>query len=167
MYLCLAVVGLHCCRGFSLAAASGGYSLFAVLRLLIAVAFLGEHRLQGTWAAVVSAPRLQSTGSGVVGHRLKVTPSIGTFPDQGSNPSPALAVRCFTTLSHQRSPLHTCFLKHGLHCPSILKPPTVFKPLLGSLDFVFITPLKLVIRKSPVTSQVSDPDLLISDVRSN
>ena len=74
--------------------------------------------------------------------------------------SPAVAVRFFTTLSPQRSPLHTYFLKRGPHCPSILK-PTVFRPLLGRLGFVFITPLKLVIRKSPVTSQVSDPDLLI------
>ena len=45
MYLCLAVVGLHCCRGFSPAAVSGGCPLVAVLRLLVAVAFLREHRL--------------------------------------------------------------------------------------------------------------------------
>lgn len=94
---------------------------------------------------------------------LKSLLSIWGLPKSGIEPVfPTLAVRFFTTLSHQRSPLHTCFLKHGLRGPSILKPPTVFKPLLGSLDFVFITPLKLVIRKSPVTSQVSDPDLLIS-----
>ena len=112
---------------------------------------------------MVSAPRLESTGSVVVAHRLKVTPQhMGSSQIRDRTHVPASAVRFFTTLSHQRSPLHTYFLTHGLHCPSILKPPTVFKPLLGSLDFVFITPLKLVIRKSPVTSQVSDPDLLIS-----
>ena len=41
----LAVLGLHCCTGFSLAAASGGYSLVAVCRLLFSVAsFVAEHR---------------------------------------------------------------------------------------------------------------------------
>ena len=45
-YLFLAVLGLFCCVGFSLVAASGGYSLVAVLRLLIAVASLvAEHGL--------------------------------------------------------------------------------------------------------------------------
>ena len=38
----------HCREGFSLAAVSGGYSLVAMLRLLIAVASLiPEHRLYG------------------------------------------------------------------------------------------------------------------------
>ena len=42
------MLGLCCCAGFSLAAASGGYSLVAVHGLLIAVASLVvEHRLQG------------------------------------------------------------------------------------------------------------------------
>ena len=45
MYLFLAVLGLHGYRGFSLVVVSGAYSLVEVLRLLIAVAFLGEHRL--------------------------------------------------------------------------------------------------------------------------
>ena len=40
MYLFLAVLGLHCWAGFSLVAASGGYSLVAVFRLLIAVVSL-------------------------------------------------------------------------------------------------------------------------------
>ena len=45
-YLFLAVLGLFCCVGFSLVAASGGYSPVAVLRLLIAVASLvAEHGL--------------------------------------------------------------------------------------------------------------------------
>ena len=44
----LVVLGLPCCVGFSLAVASGGYSLVAVHGLLIAVASLAvEHRLQG------------------------------------------------------------------------------------------------------------------------
>ena len=44
--LFLAVLGLHCCVGFSLVAVNGGYSLVAVHGLLTAVASLvGEHRL--------------------------------------------------------------------------------------------------------------------------
>ena len=42
----LAVLGLHCCMGFSLVVASGGYSLVAVHGLITAVAFLVvEHEL--------------------------------------------------------------------------------------------------------------------------
>ena len=42
----LAVLGLHCCTGFSLAVASRGYSLVAMSELLIAVASLvAKHRL--------------------------------------------------------------------------------------------------------------------------
>ena len=44
IYLFLAMVGLHCSAGFSLAAASEGYSVVAVCRLLIVVASLvAEH----------------------------------------------------------------------------------------------------------------------------
>ena len=39
IYLFLAVPALHCCAGFSLVAADGGYSL-VVLTLLVAVASL-------------------------------------------------------------------------------------------------------------------------------
>ena len=49
---------LPCCLGFSRVVASGGYSLAAVCRLLIAVACLVEHRLLDTLASVVAAPRL-------------------------------------------------------------------------------------------------------------
>ena len=57
IYLFLAVLGLHCCTGISLLAASGGYSLVAMLRLLIAVAslvaevlgYLGSSSF-GSWA---------------------------------------------------------------------------------------------------------------------
>ena len=45
-YLFFAVRGLHCCVGFSLVAASGGYSLVVLHGLLIVVASLvGEHGL--------------------------------------------------------------------------------------------------------------------------
>ena len=40
----LAILGLHCCLGFSLVAASRGYSLVALCSLLTAMASLvGEH----------------------------------------------------------------------------------------------------------------------------
>ena len=49
--LLLAVLGLHCCTGFSLVAASRGYSLVAVRGLLIAAASLVvEHGLWSVWA---------------------------------------------------------------------------------------------------------------------
>ena len=58
-YLFLAVLGLHCCRGFSLIVASGSYSLVIERRLLILVAFLSvEHGLWSMRASVVLAPRL-------------------------------------------------------------------------------------------------------------
>jgi len=70
MYLFVAVLGLHCCRGFSLIVVSRGYSLVVVNGLLVEAAslvrstgsrFTGfgscsswalEHRLSsyGTWA---------------------------------------------------------------------------------------------------------------------
>ena len=55
--LFLAAWGLHCCTGFSLAVARGGFSLAVVCGLLIAVASpVAEHRLQGVGASVVAAP---------------------------------------------------------------------------------------------------------------
>ena len=41
----MAVLGLHCCAGFSLVEANGGNPLVAMCRLLIAVASLVEHGL--------------------------------------------------------------------------------------------------------------------------
>ena len=66
---------------------------------------------------MVSAPRLESTGSVVVAHRLKVTPQhMGSSQIRDRTHVPASAVRFFTTLSHQRSPLHTYFLvKRATH----------------------------------------------------
>ena len=49
---------LRCCADLSLAAVSGTYSLDAVCGLLIAVASLAEHRLQGMGASVAVAPWL-------------------------------------------------------------------------------------------------------------
>ena len=54
-----AMLGLCCCIGFSLIAASGGYSLVAVCGLLTVVASLvAEHGLSGTQASVVADHRL-------------------------------------------------------------------------------------------------------------
>ena len=71
MYLFLAVLGHHCCTGFS---------LVVVHVLLIAGAsFAAKHWLKGIWASVVAAPGLWSTvSSGSV--------ACGIFPDQGWNP---------------------------------------------------------------------------------
>ena len=55
----LAVLGLHCCTGFSLVAGSRSYSLVVVCRFLIAVASLVvEHRIQGLQTSVVVVPGL-------------------------------------------------------------------------------------------------------------
>ena len=63
-YLFLAAFVLCCCRGLSLVAVSGGYTLAAVHGLLTAVASLvAEHRLQGVQASVVAAPGLSSCGA--------------------------------------------------------------------------------------------------------
>ena len=63
LFLFLAVLGLRCCAGFSLAVASGACSRIVVHRLLIAVpSLVGEHRLWGAWASVVVVHRLQSCG---------------------------------------------------------------------------------------------------------
>ena len=63
MYLFLALLGLHCCAAFSWVAASRGYSIAAVHRLLVAVApLVAEHRLQ--------ACRLHSHSSQSLKHEL-------------------------------------------------------------------------------------------------
>ena len=58
-HLFLAVLGLRCCTGFSLAvpSTSRGCSIVAVLRLLTVVASVSEHRLLDPWASVVAALR--------------------------------------------------------------------------------------------------------------
>ena len=53
-YLFLALLGLRCSGDFSLVAASRSYSLVAVGGLFTAVAFLVEHRLEGTQDLVES-----------------------------------------------------------------------------------------------------------------
>ena len=65
------MLGLYCCRGFSLVVASESYSPAVVHGLLIAVASLvAEYGLQGTQALVVSAHGLSSFGSPAAEHRV-------------------------------------------------------------------------------------------------
>ena len=65
-YLCIFVLGLHCCTGFFHVAPSGGYSLVEVHRLLIVVASLVRER--GLWSC---GTWLSSCGSQALEHRLK------------------------------------------------------------------------------------------------
>ena len=66
----LGCAGLSLPCGLSLAATSGGSSLAAVRRLLLAAASLvAAHRLQGTWAPVA------------VARRLSCPSAWGIFPD--------------------------------------------------------------------------------------
>ena len=70
LILFLAVLGLHCCAGFSLVVRSEGYSLVVVSRFLI-------------------------VGASLVGHRLE---GVSALPRSDTEPtSPALAGRFFTT----------------------------------------------------------------------
>ena len=83
-----------------------GYSLVAVLRLLIAVASLvAQHRLQDSQVSVVAAHVLCSCISQALEHRLNgygsqasLLRGIWDLPGQGMEPmSPALAGGFFTT----------------------------------------------------------------------
>ena len=71
----MTVLGLHCYAGFSLVAASRGYSLVVVHRLLIVVAsVVVEHGIQQSFQESV-----------VVVHGLSYSLAYGIFPDWGSN----------------------------------------------------------------------------------
>ena len=83
----LAVLDLNCCTGFSLVVVSWDYSLGALRRLLIAVVpLVAEFKLlESTWASVVAASGLWSTGLKVVAHGLSCSAACGIFLDQGLN----------------------------------------------------------------------------------
>ena len=94
IHLFLAVLGLCCCVGFSLHAASGGHSLswcagvcFSWLPLLRSTGSR-SHGLQWLWRVgwVVAGLWLSSTGSIVVVHRLRCSEAGGILLGQGSNP---------------------------------------------------------------------------------
>ena len=100
--LFLAVLCLRLCGGFSLVAASRGYSLVALLRLLTAVASLVlEHGLQSVQASAVTTHGLWSTGSVVVVLGLSCSLAYWIFPHQGSNPCLLHWQADFLPLRHQ------------------------------------------------------------------
>ena len=77
MNIIFGCAGLCCVLGLSLAAASRGYSLVAVHRLLTAVSLLvAEHGAPGTQASVD------------VVHGFSWSMACGIFLNQGSNPCP-------------------------------------------------------------------------------
>ena len=101
LFLLLALLGLHC---------SAGFSLFAMLGLLIVVTSLVVgHGLWGAGLSVVAAPRLQSTGSRVVAHGLSCSAARRILLDQGSNPCPPHWQVDSLPLRHQGSPGVTTF----------------------------------------------------------
>ena len=81
------MLGLQGCTDFFSSCIEQGLLSSCGARLLIAVPSLAtECGPQGAWASRVAAPRLRSTGSGVVAHGLSWSTACGIFPDQGSNP---------------------------------------------------------------------------------
>ena len=91
------MLSLHCCAGFSLVAACGGYFQDVMLRLLIVVAPLAaKHRLQGAgfsnWSFQALEQKL-SCGTGALLLR-----DMWDLPSSGiRSVSPALVGRFFTT----------------------------------------------------------------------
>ena len=87
MYLlCVSVLGLHCCTGFSLVVVNGGYSLTAMRRLLLIVvtsrcrAWTLGHGLQYLWPQALEH-RLSRCGTWV-----SCSTACGIFLDQRLNP---------------------------------------------------------------------------------
>ena len=101
--LYLAVLGLHCCAGFSLVVMSWGYSLWLCTGFSLQWLLLWStgFRVQ---TSVVVAPRFQRTGSTLVVHGLSCSEARGIFPDQGSNPCLLHWQLDSLPLSHQGSP---------------------------------------------------------------
>ena len=102
----LAVLDLCCCMGFPLISECGGYSLFWVCRLLVAVASLvAEHGPWGAQASVVVTHGLSSWGSQPLEHSLSSWDALASLLwgmwdllGPGIEPvPPALADRVFTT----------------------------------------------------------------------
>ena len=90
----LDMLGLRCCKGFSLVEESRGYSLVVVCRLLITVAFCCGPQALGC------------VGSVVVVRVLRCSVAYGFFPDQGSNTCLLHWQVYSLSLNHQGSPRH-------------------------------------------------------------
>ena len=91
--LFLAVLGLRCCLGFHLGAASRGHCPVVTRGLLIAGASLAAgHGSRRAGASGVAARELRSFGSWSLEHKLnrcaaqaESSRHVGSFPDRGSN----------------------------------------------------------------------------------
>ena len=112
--LCMVVVGLCCCVGFSPAVASGGCSLVVALGLLIALASLSAEpgsrdcRLQWLWF-----PGFESRGSAVVVHGLRCSAPCGILHSRDWTGVSCLTGRFFTTEPPGRSQLSTFICHFG------------------------------------------------------
>ena len=111
-FLFLAVLALCCCMGFSVVAVSRGYSLIAMCRLLIVLAFLvasigsrsrGLQELQHV-GSVVAALGLQITSSIVEAQGPSCSMACGIFLDPRLNPWFLNCQLDSLSLSHQGSP---------------------------------------------------------------
>jgi len=104
IYVFLAVLGLHCCRGSS---------LVVVVGLLTAVASLvAEHGLSGTEASVAAAPGLWSTGSVVLVHRLSFSSACGSLPGPGTEPVSLALAGGFFIIEPPGKPPYISFAIH-------------------------------------------------------
>ena len=89
------MLGLHCCAGFSLVAASRGYSLVTVHKLLIVVASLVvEPGLQGVQTSVAVARGLCSCSSQALEHRLNSCGVVASQHLESSRISNRTCVSC-------------------------------------------------------------------------
>ena len=78
----LAVLGLCCREGLSLAVAPEGDTPLVARGQLTAVpSLIVERSLKGARTSVVAAPGLQSAGSVAVAHKLSCSRACGIFPD--------------------------------------------------------------------------------------
>ena len=103
------MLGVHCCLGFSLVVASGGYFLGAVLGLFVAgVSLVGEHGCMGFSCCSTWAQQLRLLDSRVLlrvaALERKLRDLWDLFPDQGSNPCLLHWQADSLPLSHQGSP---------------------------------------------------------------
>ena len=115
MYLFIKRLRLHwvfiATHGLSLIAASWGYSLVGVFRLLIVVASLvvehsrahGPQYLQPTGSAAVALRVKSMWASVLTAHRIGCPSAYGIFPEQGSNPRPLQQQVDSQPLDHQES----------------------------------------------------------------
>ena len=132
------MLGLRCCTGFSLAAASGGCSSCgAQASHCSGFSFCGAQVL-GTWASVVAAHVLSSCGF-LLEHRLSscgswlsCSAAYEIFPDQGSNPCPLNWQADSYPLSHQGS--LTIHLFKNLYASIILILNKMLKPCFCYLN---------------------------------